>query len=166
MKNGIKDIPAKIRDEYDGLGHHKLTNEQMELQEVIRLSFNEMRLEGFRPVTTFEISWVRKDIEKYLEKKGIEITTVSPVGELVTDREKVQFIADKMLEELRKMRVAAGGKELSRDWYDMERKARELLNIFGNSIDGGDKAKNDPRPLVRIMGLFMDAMFRFGKWGK
>lgn len=163
------DIPAKIRDEYDGYGHPKLTAEQQELQDVIQGSSHEMRLEGFGTLSRFQVSWIRKDVEKYLESQGkgfgIVVDTISGDGEPVTDKEKSEFMVDKIIEELRKMRSFTGRKGLSVDWYDVERKCRLLLNEFGNKcIDAEDGVKTDPRPLVRLMALVLDGMFRFGKW--
>lgn len=171
MEKTVKklEIPAKIRDEYDGYGHPKLTAEQQELQDVIQGSSHEMRLEGFGTLSRFQVSWIRKDIEKYLESRGkglgIVIDTISGDGEPVTDREKAEFMIDKTVEELRKMRVQAGRKGISSDWFDVERKARLLLNEFGNKcIDAEDKVRTDPRPLVRLMALVLDGMFKYGKW--
>lgn len=146
--------------------HIKLTAEQMELHEVIDQACMEARLNTGNAVPTYTKVWIRKSMEEYLEKnahKWIK-SEVEPVAtdNMATDKDKAEFLVEKIQWELRKMRMLSKGKPLSKDWADMERKARVLLNRFGQELPGAVQTAL----LIDMMALFMDMMFKTGKWDK
>jgi len=156
----FKDLPEAIRKELDSNGgHEKLTADEIEMQEVIEDAFKEMRLfDGFQMPQIKQI-WLRKNIMEHLAKKyGEPVAT----DNMVTDKEKAEFLVEKIKWEHRKMQMLSKGKPLSKDWADMERKARVLLNQFGQGLPEEVQASC----LIDMMALFMDMMFKTGKWGK
>lgn len=157
----IKKLPKRMQEAFklDEHNHFKLSAEEMELQEVIDSACEEMRVETGEIIPLFKRVWLRKDISDHLAKKYSE-PVVSK--DLVTDKEKAEFLVEKIKWEHRKMQMLSKGKPLSKDWADMERKARVLLNQFGQGLPEQVQAAL----LIDMMALFMDMMFKTGKWGK
>lgn len=132
-----------------------------ELLGVIKRSVKELQAEhqGKNYISNYDIVWIAKSIEKYGYKKEMPVSQELPEG--VTDREKIEFVVEKVIWERRKRLEATHG-VLSSSWEETERKARLLLNAFGNKLPG----EVDAKILINIMALFLDSMFKWGKWEK
>lgn len=130
-----------------------------ELLGVMCRSVKELQAEhqGKNYISYFDIVWIAKSLEAAGYKKTPEEAQELPAG--VTDREKVEFMLQKVIWERRKRLEATHGR-LCDNWTDMERKARLMLNEFGKHLPGEVKGQI----LVNMMALFMDSMFKWGKW--
>lgn len=161
-----KNVPAisdKLMKDLSTHGHNKLTAGQMDLQEVIDGFCDSYRLKNGVLISTFYRAWLRRDIEEYLTKKGIDLDALPerevppvPAAGMVTDKQKAEYVVEKTVWELRKLRQMTNGVP-STGWADMERKARKLLNEFGNDI-GTDRFSVNL--LFDIMALFMHEIFK------
>lgn len=155
----LKDIPEELKKDFDEKGHLRMTDEQRELQSIVDKSLEECGGRG--SLSAYQRVWLRKSLEEHIDKKYGDVKEpVLPQG-TVTDKEKAEFMVEKVVWELRKMRQAAKG-ALSKDFMDMERKARKLLNVFGQSLPDNP----DCNLLLDITALFMEMMFKEGKWSK
>jgi hypothetical protein len=138
----------------------RLTVEEAELQGAIDDACKEARLNNGLDVPVYTRVWIRKGVEDYIRKQSVKPGLQA--DDCVTDKEKAEYLMEKDIWELRKMRQMSKGEPV-KNFADMERKARVLLTAFANSIGKPEFSVN---PLIQIRALFMDAMFKFGKWDR
>lgn len=156
----IKKLPKRMQEAFklDEHNHFKLSAEEMELQEVIDTACEEMRVETGEIIPLFKRVWLRKDISDHLAKKyGEPVIT----KDFVTEKDKFDFIMEKIIWESRKIRRISNGNPF-KDWADMERKAREVLNRFGQDLPGKVKIEL----LVTCAAMFFIGITSWAKWDK
>jgi hypothetical protein len=156
----INRLPVRMREAFklDEHNHFKLSVEEMELQEVIDSACKEMRVETGEMMPLFKRVWLRREISEYLAKKYGEPVVMK---DLVTDKDKKDFVMQKVDWEIRRIRQIAGGNPF-KNWSDAERKIRELLNKFGQSLPGEVKSEI----LITVMASILMGFLSFGKWEK
>ena len=134
-----------------------------ELMGVIKRSVRELQEQhdGKNYICTYDQVWIAKSIQEAGWVKANNGTTPLPPFDKggITNREKTEFVIEKVIWEWRKRMESTGGK-LSTSWEDMERKARLILNEFGKGLPNDINAQL----LINMMALFIDAMYKWGKW--
>lgn len=158
----LKDIPERLKNDIDARGHFKLTDEQMELQSVIDNAFKEMRLQDGTMALGYQRAWLRKDIEAFIAKKGGFVSTEPVITkDLLTEKEKFDFIIEKVMYDMWRIRKIAGGNPF-KSWMEAERKFRLLLDGFGQALPNEVKTEL----LITEISSIILAMLGFGKWEK
>lgn len=155
----LKDIPERLKGDVDSRGHVKMNDLQQEIYDMIGRSLEECGGRG--TLSVYQKVWLRKDIEAFIEKKGGLVQEPKLAKDVVTEKDKYDFIMEKIIWEARKIRQVSKGNPF-KDWADMERKSREVLNRFGQALPKEVKAEL----LICCAAMFFIGITSWGKWEK